>query len=383
MRPLSGTDPYLSGYLAVKALWTVAARKSRLLWDPDVFLGYVRSWFYDDPVFVSVLLSTTTTGIDSASAISEHLRERFNEFLSCDLDREAQMWLDSAVKPRSDILLPGLQRTREQFECTNNELAALLYEDKFNSDLDASLKAVIQFKEIIATTHRRFMVLGHFPVKIAKLKNGTVTISALTEPGLDMTITDNELPDTAEGRVFVIWDSQSMLLAVLAVVEQRVVPVKTIGDFKAEDLQAASNLARTYQQMAKLVDVLKAALDSATDTVAFQIMQRHLGSESARVAENMYSEIATLNTAQEARSEILRQLREKGLFTVLNHDGDLLRGLAAVGLANTISHARSNVELALNVCQLDEETIKHPLEAQTRHGMKLIVANEHTVTALV
>lgn len=382
-RPVSGADPYLGGYLAVKALWPSAARRSKVMQHPDVFLGYLRSWFYDDPVLVSVLLSKRTSGIASASAISQHVRDRFNQFLSCDLGREVELWVKSAVVPKTDIVTPGIGRTREQFEQANSELEPIFYEHETEPELDDRIKAVLLFKHILATS-RRYTVLGHFSAEIIPGPDGAANIRPLDDPEFNLTGIAPGLKKAQQGSVFVIWDSQPMLLAALAVTGEQVIHVKMFGEPKPEKLEEVSKFAASHDQIIALGGVLDAALDRVAQTLEFLIMRQHLDSESARIAEDLYSEMATLNATDESRPEIVRQLREAGLFALLNYDADLTRGLAAIGIANTMSQVRSNVQFILQLLQLDaERVIRGIQESQEQHGMKLIAATGDEIIALI
>ena len=69
---------YLPGYLTVRALWRhLAEADPRLLNETDLLLMYLRSFFYDDPGLVQLMLRPWT-GRDDHFAIVAHIAERFD-----------------------------------------------------------------------------------------------------------------------------------------------------------------------------------------------------------------------------------------------------------------------------------------------------------------
>ena len=83
--PLTCADGgYLPGYLLVKNLWHLAAGKCEHLRASDLFLTYLRCFFYEDYGFVAVLLDPSTRELKTANAITIYFSRRLQEFMDSD-----------------------------------------------------------------------------------------------------------------------------------------------------------------------------------------------------------------------------------------------------------------------------------------------------------
>ncbi|MGX1239592.1 hypothetical protein RKD46_000696 [Streptomyces pseudovenezuelae] len=78
-QPLSSrAQGYLPGYLAVKSIWWHLSRQdTRLATETDLVLTYLRSYFYEDPELVALLLGPPQADpVVSANGIKDHLARR-------------------------------------------------------------------------------------------------------------------------------------------------------------------------------------------------------------------------------------------------------------------------------------------------------------------
>ena len=76
-QPLSiSAGGYLPGYLTIKSLWNEFRRSDSDLVDPELFLCFVRAWFYDDLELVSLLLAEGDDILELAHEISTHFDAR-------------------------------------------------------------------------------------------------------------------------------------------------------------------------------------------------------------------------------------------------------------------------------------------------------------------
>ena len=72
------TSPYATGYTALLGWWERLRAHSAAAADPEVFLSFMRRWFYEDLELVDVLLGEFQPGTDPRPALDEHLDWRFN-----------------------------------------------------------------------------------------------------------------------------------------------------------------------------------------------------------------------------------------------------------------------------------------------------------------
>jgi hypothetical protein len=78
-------DSYLSGYLFVKNLYRFAVSQCRRFMDTDLFLAFLRAFFYDDLGLVAALLDPETREVDTTNAISLAFQDRIEQFFTADL----------------------------------------------------------------------------------------------------------------------------------------------------------------------------------------------------------------------------------------------------------------------------------------------------------
>jgi hypothetical protein len=86
VQPLAADEGgYLPGYLLIKTLWNKFKLSKSHLRDAELFLCYVRSFFYDDLELASRLLKVDADPVDAALDIMEYLRGRIEMITAIDL----------------------------------------------------------------------------------------------------------------------------------------------------------------------------------------------------------------------------------------------------------------------------------------------------------
>ncbi|MBG0564661.1 hypothetical protein [Actinoplanes aureus] len=93
LRPFEVNDGYLPGYMAVKNLaFSMIGRGDNV--PLEMFLTYLRSYFWDDPAYTKILFSGELDGAKVAAAISQRFRERmFTLFTATDVpERIRSFW---------------------------------------------------------------------------------------------------------------------------------------------------------------------------------------------------------------------------------------------------------------------------------------------------
>jgi hypothetical protein len=78
---MNWTRPYATGYAALQGWWERLRAQSVAAADSEVFLCFMRRWFYEDLELVDLLLGEHEPGVDPRPAVEEHLDRRFR-FLS-------------------------------------------------------------------------------------------------------------------------------------------------------------------------------------------------------------------------------------------------------------------------------------------------------------
>lgn len=73
----------------------------------------------------------------------------------------------------------------------------------------------------------------------------------------------------------------------------------------------------------------------------------------------------------------------EGIFGLLDHNGELTRALAAIGLVNTFSTSVDVVRMIGKVLDVDEDALEQAMCLSPRCGLSLVVRKGNSVVALV
>jgi hypothetical protein len=93
VQPLtSEAGGYLPGYLLVKTLWNSLKLSDSRLKDPELFLCYFRSFFYDDLELASRLLKVDSDPVDAALDVMEYLYGRIDAITTVDLTTNVEVF---------------------------------------------------------------------------------------------------------------------------------------------------------------------------------------------------------------------------------------------------------------------------------------------------
>jgi hypothetical protein len=75
-------DGYLPGYITIKNLYFIIAQYMGKILNVEIFMCYVRSFFWDDAGFVNILVSEEMNGISVVQAIEQRFRQRMVSLFS-------------------------------------------------------------------------------------------------------------------------------------------------------------------------------------------------------------------------------------------------------------------------------------------------------------
>ena len=97
----------------------------------------------------------------------------------------------------------------------------------------------------------------------------------------------------------------------------------------------------------------------------------------------LFGPLATLNSKENDWRKAFEELERKGIFGLLEHDGELTRALAMIGLVNTFSTNVGMVQMMAKALDVDETAIERAMRLSPRCGLPLVVRKGESVMALV
>jgi hypothetical protein len=352
-RPFSCQDAYLPGYLAVKNFWTGAVRVSPRFADTDLFLSFVRRFFYEDPRFASVILDPTVKETRAAANIVNYFFQRTNEFLSADTNSALDEWLASFKMPRGErsfsMMGAGIGARADDFELANKRLLPLWNARCDNDVLNAF---VVNNTAIL----RKCMHIGSVTA-LAKRSDAKVAVYVNDENVLECDA-NGPSPPLGPGELRIAWDPDNTFLGAFFVPEPTSDSAKTTlvkTYFPGSEGSTSGKRAHQLANFVKVNDVINDWLEGQLHEGLSRhggILQDELGrlrGETLQNAETIYGQLAVLNADTGTSETVLHGLQAAGLGSLLAFDGDLIAALAAVGIANTMTSTRSNVEFLLDI----------------------------------
>lgn len=133
-------DAYYEGYLAVKRTYFDLLAECDLLSDTDLFLGYFRSYLFEDPGLIAILTAEIPLNERLAQAL-QRFRSRLemlrDDDFSADIAAFAE-WCDKPLGFRPDFVIPGIRSTEREIQDAREGLARMLARLKDDPDLSPS-----------------------------------------------------------------------------------------------------------------------------------------------------------------------------------------------------------------------------------------------------
>jgi hypothetical protein len=363
VRPLTLDDGgYLAGYLTVKNCWhhfRSIAGVSKFA-DTDLFLTYLRSFFYDDFGLVAVLLdpdkeiaSVGAGPIDSAEAISRYLQERFLRLAEFTTPAAIDEF-ETAMVAKEDPMVPPTAIGSDPALAARGKdlLDGMIKELDFDGPPDSLEKRLLRAHHWLVA-QRDLMCVGSFdaPIRVNGHKRVLVTAPAtatsqFSPPIFSFKAIADASPAQGEGSVEFFLSPAGHYSVLTVTLDDRVVAVESgspnlTSDLREQVAEYRASLTAAQEERKVWRAIVDAMLD---ELAASDDYLSHYRQNNRRVAEAIYFPKALLFTTDPHLDAAIEQLRADGLYTVLGTDFDLIRGAAALSLVgsfnNTIRTAR-------------------------------------------
>jgi hypothetical protein len=370
-----GFNPYLIGYLSVKSLWTQMAAACDAFNDRDLFLSYLRSYIYDDPGMVLVLLQPAHSEVHAAQHIANHLSNRMRELISFkNLSDNIACWLSSAETGRIDVTTIGSNEDAEQESL--QLLNQALVEDLINKSGNENVVAWIY----MTLEERSICVLGSSPVKMQLTDGNLINIFDTQTKTLIYTVDEPELADHDTGELFILGTSNACGLLSIIGIDQQAFLVNSFGDFSESDLTLAKRLVANKSISQGFLEEIRKEL--AKDNVAAYIWSL-IRERIEPALKAIFGPLCTLNASADVWEQTFEKLLELGLHGMLGQNGELTRALAAIGLLNSFTSEIGIIQSFAPVLDIDEESINEALQLDKQFELPVIAKSGSSVIALV
>lgn len=376
LKPFEVQEGYLAGYMAVKNLyWSMHARKPGLT--TEFFLSYVRSFFWDDPVYVNLLISSDMNGAHVVEALDARFSTRLvSLFSDPELPRRAEAFMERWAGPGPYIFTHEIGVEQEDVQLAHQRMERLLRHSlallthnpqKLEKTVGISSDEVRELFMAVAR-HRGYVVLAEAPVRVQKAES-RIIFEGDGELGIQVNSAEQALP--ADGRYeysVVLPTFANYMASVFKGDDGRVHVTGSIGPPQVnidygllmEFVQSrSSTLARTQQLRAQFERTGYPELrGKVLDDLLAEIKDR---------ARDIYVIAATARIREAERREGARQaIRANGVRSIVRRDPIGLRVIAGISLLNGAEkslhrHSKSALIKLVRLWYLSdtEETILH------------------------
>ncbi len=357
-RPLTTTaGGYLPGYLTVKNLWYALVPRCEKLLDTDLYLQYLRTFFYDDYAYVATLLDPATeisfVGAgpnDSAQAISLYFQQRLARLFEFTNDEELSRYEDSVLAGEHGPLLgadPALaQRGRELLDAMVSEL-------DFDGAPD-TLEKMLRRSDHWRLAQRDLMCVGSFKAPVRVNEHGRVNIGEreLAGGGTRLAVFSVAgLPeceaDSGEGSVEFFLSPAGRYSLHAVTLNGKLVAVGSLSPNLTDELleQITAGYRTSFLEASAERDAWRAIVSAQLHSETSQALYLEHYRKNARwLADAIYLAKALAHTPDEALDNAIALLSQDGFYSVLGKDYDAVMGAARLSLINGFSKTRATAD---------------------------------------
>jgi hypothetical protein len=379
-------DGYLPGYLAVKTMHSRLRFKVPQFEDPDLFLSYIRSYLYEDPILTIALLAPGRDEIRGAEAVANRIHSRLQRLLEepgiddCVSVFEKNISRNKpevALAQGIDVSTEDVGRAQAMFDKACEELLTGVAGD------DRMQKAV--WAILTNLQSRLLMAVASSAVEIKRGTTGGLEGIAVGGETLAKLPQEVELSEGAKGEVMAVISSNARFVARVLKVDDKVRILSVFGKASKEDRDQLTKWVETRDFIQKIVGILEENLETELEESWAKVSLDHIITNTRRFAKDLYLSICTLNARDEDVPSTKQALLENGLAAFLDDDPDLARSLAAVGLMNSVSSkVETIIPMAAVMLSLDESALRSDIDKLlTNKKLPLIIRHKDAIFALV
>jgi hypothetical protein len=358
-RPLdTAGGGYLPGYLTVKNIWhaLVAQTQCAKLFDTDLYMNYLRTFFYDDYAYIATLLdpdkeiSAAGGGRnDSAQAISTYFQERIYRLFEYTNEKTITEFEEMALAGQTVPEMgsdPALaQRGRELLD-------EMLAELDFDGPPDTREKLLLR-RDQWTLAQRELMCVGSFVTPVAVNVHGRVAVGEFPLGPADVRIPVFSLPalpdwsvDSGEGSVEFFLSPAGRYSVFTVTLHHKVVAIGSLSPNLSDEVkEQICGYKTSHSQAAEERGIWHAVLESIlNEKTPHWDYLTHYRKEARRVADAVYLPKALALTPDDRLEAAIAVLSKDGFYQLLGRDFDAVMGAARLSLATSVTFSRNTVE---------------------------------------
>jgi hypothetical protein len=234
---------------------------------------------------------------------------------------------------------------------------------------------------LVTLEERRICVVGSIGVQLKprpKTASFDIVVLGLSEPLYS--IPADPALNAEEGELTVVASSDGHGIVVLLRVDTNLTVVSSIGEFDEGDLELAKRHVAILPIYVRLHEEFGAKLEnSSVVATVWGFVERQV----MRTMKDVFGPLTTLNAIDADWQGAFEAMEKGGIFGLLDHNGELTRALAAIGLVNTFSTRVDVVRKIGKVLEVDEDALEKAMVLSPRCGLSFVVRRDDSIVALV
>ncbi len=361
---------YLPGYLTVRQLWLeLSAKNPRIAQESDLFLTFIRSFFFDDYELVSLLLDESPVEFATSEAILTHIAGRFDQFKNI-TEKHINRY-ESAIAS-GEYRSEGIEWLHESI--INNKTAAnrgykMLQE--LNTKLETpDLTSVDGLLTLYITSilkNRDIVNFGHLDVQVEVDNDAQCRVIS---NGKTIRI-GRSLPNIKSGSSS---GSLDLLCSVLIDAKIRAVTVHRGTELVAIFFAGPDERNMKYRQRFIELEGYTGGSQLATEEMKYYLDNvltwdgiAEIISEMRTLVRNVSNSVYMVTSFphldKEKRARIVDAMRDDGLLPILNWDRSLVSGVALISLAWSLRLRRPQIIELFNSYGMELEPTLEAIKA--------------------
>jgi hypothetical protein len=381
-------DGYLPGYLSVRSSSMIIMEASARLVDADFYLSYMKEFFFEDAGLVNLILDERMDDSEWAGRVIDYFRTRIRNSIASVNERvleefESKIAGDSNAVVEcpvaEDFLLKGeffrspLCADAESIEIARRQINGALTDinrplaEKFDWLRDVCLGLLIR---------RHLMCLGSYPTRVAINDSHRVVIH--DDDGPIMAVQCRQAFEAQEGPgVLDFYVSPAHYYRAYAVsLGATLVSFATVSaENKMIEQQLSLSLLSSEVARATIATAITFLEKNKYDDLIHDVIQSRFVEE----VESTYLTWSTIVVKSEWVNSVAPVLKKDGLWTITGESLDNLRGLALLGLCDSVRIGKSAKEQILAERGMDFDGIVDALKSASAKGGMALFRDQFTM----
>ena len=321
------TGGYLIGYLLVKSIWGIALSRCSRFSDTDLFLTYLRSFFYDDMAFVHTILDPDTLEIQTYNSITSYFQSRFQTLVESDLEAN----------------VPNFERfvsNRYPAHIGANEIAS--DPSKFSKGKESLNKL---FKEVtvdapshaILSAQRELLCVGSAGVRVT-VDGNRVSVKE-RELGLFGPTIQDVQKGSGDGSIEVYLAPSTRYIAIAVTRGTELVSYRFLTEVSKEIEEWFRLFILNKSKVDSINKEFNQRLEEFVQDTKIGVILRYLRSSNSLI-QQAYQRRSLLHVPESKLNSVCGSMRQTGFLNLLDQNRDLLEGLALISLGSSLAFSK-------------------------------------------